>query len=50
MIGFCKQLILTYFANDSAYGTLVPDIPCYDNYLYSLYESINARDDFGIPE
>lgn len=48
--GCRRRLALACFADDSAYGNLVPKISCCDNCLYSLYESTNAEEDFGVPE
>ncbi len=45
-----RRLVLACFADDAAYGRLAPDISCYDNYLYSSYESANAEEDSGVPE
>ena len=45
-----RRLVLACFTDDAAYGRLAPDISCYDNYLYSSYESANAEEDSGVPE
>lgn len=47
-INCCRQLALTCFANDSIHRNLVLKILCYNNYLYSLYKSINIEDDFDV--
>lgn len=49
MIGYCKCLVFTCFADDSTFRSHVSDISCYNNCLYNLYEGINIGDNFNIP-
>lgn len=50
MVDYCKCLVLICFADDSAFGGYVPDISCYDNYLYRSYNSANMEDDSGVSD
>lgn len=47
---YCTQLALACFADDSIYGNLISKMFCYNNYLYSLYKSVNAKKDSGMPK
>lgn len=49
MIGYCKYLVFTCFADDFVFRSHVSDIFYYNNCLYNLYEGINMRDDFNMP-
>ncbi len=48
-VGCRRRLVLAYFADDSAFGSHIPDISCCANCLYSSYKGVNARDDSDVP-
>lgn len=49
IVGCCRHLVFACFADDSIFGSHVPDISGCDNYFYSIYKGVNMGDDSDVP-
>ena len=49
IVSYRRCLVFACFIDDSAFGNYIPDIFCYNNYLYSSYKGINMRNNFDMP-